>query len=172
MAVILETERLILREFVIEDAPFMLKLVNDPSWLKYIGDRNVHSIEDAEQYVLNGALKSYATLGFGFYVVVWKHSQLLIGTCGLTKRDFLDIPDFGFAFLPEFTGKGYAFEAAEATLAYAGSALGIKELAAITLPLNTRSIRLLLKLGFAFKKSLFEDREQLDLYRITLKSSI
>ena len=168
MAVILETERLILRKFVVGDAAFMLQIMNDPTWLKYIGDRNVHSVRDAEEYLINGAMQSYEANGFGFYIVLLRESLEPIGTCGLAKRDFLDLPDFGFAFLPSYTGKGFAFEVAEASLTFAGDELGLKELLAITLPKNERSIRLLEKLGFSFVKSFNEANEVVSLYRIAL----
>ncbi len=167
MAVILETERLILRHFEVRDAPFILALVNDPAWLKYIGDRHVHSIEQAEAYILNGAIKSYKDHGFGFYIVLLKESNIPIGTCGLAKRPFLDTTDFGFAFLPEYTGKGLAFEMASANLAYAIEVLDMTALIAITLPDNERSIRLLEKLGFKFEKTFMEEEEEVSLYRFT-----
>lgn len=168
MSVILETERLILRRFVVEDAPFMLALLNDPAWLKYIGDRDVHTLEAAEQYLLKGAIESYITNGFGFYIVMLKDSHTPIGTCGLAKRDFLNTPDFGFAFLPEYTGKGLAYEVASANLVYAKEILGLTELVAITLPKNDRSIRLLEKLGFSFDKTYMDNEEKVSLYRILL----
>ena len=163
---ILETERLFLRYFETADAAFMLRLVNDPAWLKYIGDRKVYSLADAEQYLLNGSIKSYGMHGFGFYGVGLKQTNELIGTCGMAKRDFLDMPDFGFAFLPEYTGAGYAYEVAKATLKYAEEALAISSLLAITLPENIRSIHLLEKLGFKRKDELEENGDTLYLYRI------
>lgn len=168
MAVILETERLVLRKFGVADAAFMLKLMNDPSWLKYIGDRNVHSIAEAEQYLIHGALNSYEVNGFGFYIVLLRDTLEPIGTCGLAQRDFLESPDFGFAFLPEYTGIGLAYEVAKANLDFAGKGLGLKELLAITLPTNERSIRLLEKLGFSYDRSLDEAGEEVSLYRKSL----
>jgi RimJ/RimL family protein N-acetyltransferase len=165
MSVILETERLILRRFVVEDASFLLTLVNDPTWLKYIGDRNVHTLQEAEQYLLQGAIESYNTNGFGFYIVLLKDSLIPIGTCGLAQRTFLDTPDFGFAFLPDYTGMGLAYEVASANLKYAKEVLGLEELVAITIPENRKSIRLLEKLGFWFDKALLENGEKICLYR-------
>jgi ribosomal-protein-alanine N-acetyltransferase len=107
--IIHETERLILRYFEVTEAPFILTLINTPSWLQFIGDRNVHTIQEAERYLFGGAIESYETNGFGFYLVQLKENLEPIGTCGLAKRSFLETPDFGFAFLPAYTGRGYAF---------------------------------------------------------------
>ena len=164
MVQILETERLILRQFELTDAPFMFALANEPAWLKYIGDRKIYSVEAAESYIRNGSMKSYADHGFGFYVVVLKDGMIPIGTCGLAQRDFLKVPDFGF--LAAYRGKGYAFEVASANLTYARTVLKIRELVAITLPSNEKSIRLLEKLGFAFSETYLEDKEELSLYRL------
>jgi [ribosomal protein S5]-alanine N-acetyltransferase len=144
---ILETERLILREFTIADASFMVELLNTPSWLQYIGERNVRTIAEAEVYLLNGSIKSYAENGFGFYAVVEKTSQQTIGLCGLTNRTNLPDSDIGFAFLPDFMCKGFGFEAAGATLDFAKSSLGLKKIIAIVQPDNGISIKLLKKIG-------------------------
>ncbi len=166
MKTILETERLILRNFDVADAPFMLELVNHPTWLKYIGDRKVYTLEDAERYLLQGSIASYQENGFGFYLVLLKDHLTPIGTCGMAKRPFLEAPDFGFAFLPEYTGLGYAYEVASANLAYAKNKLQISELLAITVPENQRSIHLLEKLGFRFEKIFLEADEEVCLYRL------
>jgi len=150
---ILETERLILREFNLEDAPFVLNLVNMPSWLAFIGDKNVHSIEDAKQYLTNGALKSYAENGYGLSAIILKDSKLPIGMCGLVKRDSLEDIDIGFALLSEYAGQGYAYEIASATLRHAKKVLGIKKIIAITNANNTSSIKLISKLGLQFEKT-------------------
>src|SRR5215211_8957085 len=113
---VLETERLFLRQFTVDDAQFVLTLLNEPSFLRYIGDKKVRNIEDARQYVLNGPVASYERNGFGLYLVELKDSHTPIGMCGLIKREELPDPDIGFAFLPEFCNKGFAFEAATAVL--------------------------------------------------------
>lgn len=100
--IVLETERLILRYQKIEDAAFILELLNDPSWIQYIGDRGVRTIDDARDYILKGALDMYARLGFGFYLTELKEGGIPIGICGLVKRDFLEDVDIGFALLPRF----------------------------------------------------------------------
>lgn len=152
MDVIMETERLILRKFTVDDALFMLELLNTPTWLRFIGDRNVHSIKEAKQFLLDDHIKSYETYGFGFYAVVIKATCELIGMCGLKKRDSLEDVDIGFAFMPDFTGKGYGFEAAGATLSYAQEALELKKIIAIVNPENADSIKLIKKIGLQFEK--------------------
>ena len=149
---ILETERLILRQFTLDDAPFILELLNTPTWLQFIGDRNVHSIEDAENYLLNGSLKSYQENGFGFYAVIEKTNIQTIGMCGLIKRDTLPDIDIGFAFLPNLIGKGFGFEIASATLDYALNVLKIKRIIAIVNPENEKSIGLIRKIGMQFEE--------------------
>src|SRR6187402_2508828 len=152
MKYILETKRLQLRQFEIKDAEFIVELVNTPGWLKFIGDRNVKITEDAIRYLQNGPMKSYQENGFGLWSVALKENRKQIGMCGILKRDSLENPDIGFAFLPEFIGKGYAFETALATVNYAKNKLGLKTLSAITIPSNEKSIRLLEKIGFTFTK--------------------
>ncbi len=161
---VLETTRLILRRLMPDDdAPFMLALLNSPGWLQYIGDRGVHTLEDARNYILNGALASYEKHGFGPYVVRLKDETTPLGVCGLFKRENLEDVDLGFAFLPGYMGQGYGFEAASAVINYAESVWGLKRLVAITVPYNTASIHLLKKLGFQFEKMirLADDAEEL-----------
>lgn len=152
MEIVIETERLILRKFTLEDAPFLLELVNTPVWLQFIGDRNVHTVEEAENYLRNGNLKSYAEHGFGFYLVVTKESNEAIGMCGLVKRDSLEDIDIGFAFMPNSIGKGYGYEAASATLDYALNVLKLGRIVAIVDPQNASSIALIKKIGLKYEK--------------------
>ncbi len=149
---IFETERLHVRRLTLDDATFILALLNDPAFLKYIGDRGVRTPGDAQAYLLNGPLASYAKHGFGLLLVTLKPDDIPIGICGLLKRDVLADVDVGFAFLPEYVGQGYAFEAATATLAYGREVLGLKRIVAVTSPNNTNSIRLLEKLGLRYEK--------------------
>lgn len=161
----LETPRLRLRKFTLADAPFILRLVNEPSWLQYIGDRHVHSIADAEQYLLKGALRSYEENGFGSGMVLLKETAEEIGMCGLFKRDYLDEVDIGFAFLPQYTGKGYGLEIAQATLDYARESLGIHRVAAFTSKDNFTSMKLLAKLGFKPAGVITLEGEELNLFK-------
>lgn len=163
---IAETKRLEISKFSIDDAGFYLKLLNTPNWIKYIGDRNVKTIKEAEDYLENGILKSYNELGFGFYKLQLKSNNTIIGTCGIIKRDTLEVPDFGFAFLPDFEGRGYGYEASVAILNFIKASCNFNKLFAITLPSNIRSISLLEKLGFNYQKRVkpFEDEAELLLF--------
>lgn len=148
---ILETERLTLRQFTAEDAPFILELVNEPSFIQNIGDRNVRSLADAVKYIEAGPVISYIRNGFGLYLVQLKESGESIGMCGLIKRAALEDVDIGYAFLPKFWSKGYAVESALAVKEQAHS-LGLRRLVAIVDPANIGSIRVLEKLGLTFEK--------------------
>jgi len=149
---VLETERLFLREFNVEDAQFVLLLLNEPSFLRFIGDKKVRSLDDARQYILSGPVASYERNGFGLYVVELKHSHVPIGMCGLLKREELPHADIGFAFLPDFWNKGFAFEAAAAVLHDARERLKLNQILAIVNPDNESSIKLLERLGLRFER--------------------
>ena len=154
MSRILETERLILRKFTSGDAAFIVELLNSPGWLKYIGDRNIKTEEEAVNYLTNGPLKSYDENGYGLCLVEKKEDAAPIGMCGIIRRDNLDHPDIGFAFLPEYNGQGYALEIAGATLSYAMNQLQLPVISAITVAENERSVRLLQKIGLTYKKTI------------------
>lgn len=161
MHYILETERLKLRHFTIDDTPFIIELLNSPAWIKFIGDRNVKTEEQAQAYLLNGPIKSYKDNGYGLSMVETAHDKTPIGMCGIINRADLEGPDIGFAFLPEYIGKGYGYEIAAATLAYAMNILKIPSVFAVTLPNNTASIKLLEKIGLHFKNNFsFPDKEE------------
>lgn len=165
MSIVFETFRLTLRRLEERDAAFILTLVNDADWLKFIGDKGVRTLDDARAYLRNGPFDMYARHGHGLYCVESKASGEAIGMCGLIKRDTLDDVDLGFAFLPQARGGGYAYEAASATMTYARETLNLRRIVAIVSPGNERSIGLLKKLGFRFEKSLRlppkEDQETL-----------
>ena|SRR5689334_1724544 len=150
--IVLETDRLILRHFNPDDAPFILALLNEPSFLRFIGDKKVRTLDDARQYISNGPIATYAQHGFGLYQVELKEAHTPIGMCGLLKREELPHPDIGFAFLPDFWNKGFAYEAAAAVLKDARERLQLDRLLAIVNPDNESSIRLLEKLGFNFEQ--------------------
>ena len=166
--IILETERLYLRKFIPEkDASYFLELVNSPGWLKYIGDRKIHTEEEARRYIEGKVMKAYVEHGYGGYTIIEKSSGKQVGHAGLYKRPVLDHFDIGYAMLPQYYGKGYAFEAASAVLKFA-KAQGQGKIYAITVAYNERSIHLLTKLGLKFEK-LFRmegDPEELSLYVI------
>lgn len=149
---VLETERLTLRKITTDDAPFLLQLLNEPSFITNIGDRNVRNNEDACRYALNGPVASYAQHGFGLYLVELKESSTAIGICGLVKRESLPDADIGFAFLPAFWRQGYALESALAVRDYAFNVLGLPRILAIVNPQNASSIRLLEKIGLGYER--------------------
>lgn len=142
----LRTERLRLRPFALDDAPFILELLNEPAFHRFIGDRQVRTEEQARDYLERGPLASYTAFQFGLCAVLTKTGKPA-GMCGILKRDGLEDPDLGFAFLARYWGRGYAQEAAEAVLAFARDARSLPRVAAITDPANRRSIRLLERLG-------------------------
>jgi len=148
---LLETERLLLRQLTTEDATFMFELLNDPSFIRNIGDRNIRTIDDACAYIVNGPVKSYEKNGFGLYLVILKETNESIGICGLIRRESLEDVDIGYALLPKFWSKGYAVEAAQATKAYAKDVVGLKRLVAIVDPVNVGSIRVLEKIGLRYE---------------------
>ena len=166
-----ETERLSLRKFTVEDAEFILTLLNEPGFLRYIGDKKVRNLEDARKYISDGPVASYERYGFGLLLVEIKESHTPIGMCGLLKRDELPDPDIGFALLADFCGKGFAFEAAKAVLQDARDRLNIQRILAITTLDNEASIDLLQRLGFTFEKvvQLSPDGEQLRLFNADLR---
>lgn len=149
---VLETSRLSLRRLTLEDAEFIFGLVNQPSWLRFIGDKNVRNLDDARNYLRSGPLDMYQRFGFGMFLVERKGDGVAIGTCGLLKRDILPEPDLGYAFLPEFWGQGYALEAAAAVLEYGHYAHELTRIVAIVSPGNERSIRVLERCGMAFER--------------------
>jgi RimJ/RimL family protein N-acetyltransferase len=163
---ILETERLSVREITETDAEFILELLNQPSFIRYIGDRGIRSAEDAKKFIENRFRESYRQNGFGLYTIEIKQDRSPIGICGFVKRDFLEFPDVGFAFLAPFERKGYAFESANAVMKYGKDVLGLKRVLAITVPDNENSIRLLEKLGFRFEELIKtpNDNEKLKLF--------
>jgi len=149
---ILETERLVIRRLSADDAEFILALLNEPSFLRYIGDKGVRNIADAVRYIQTGPLASYERFGFGIYLVELKESGEPIGMCGLIKRETLPDVDIGFAFLPNFWSRGFAFEAAAAVLNYGRAVLGLRRIVAITSPDNDPSAKLLEKIGLRFER--------------------
>jgi len=160
---VIETERLILRKLSTDDAKFILDLLNQPSFIHFIGDRGVRNLEDARQYILKGAVTSYERFGFGLYLTLLKEDQAPIGICGLVKRDTFKDADIGFAFLPQYWSMGYAFESASAVLAYATNVLGLEQVLGITTPDNQRSIHVLEKIGLKFEKMVRLPKDDVEL---------
>jgi len=150
---VLETDRLLLRRLDTDDSEFILELLNDPAWLRFIGDKGVRNLDDARDYIRNGPIAMYERVGFGLYLVEAKADGAPIGICGLLKRDTLEDVDIGFAFLPGFRAQGYAHEATVATLDYAKDALGLDRVIAITAPDNHACAKLLEKIGMRFERT-------------------
>ena len=165
---VIETPRLKIRWLEVGDAAFIYTLVNDPTWIRYIGDKNVSNLEDARTYLETGPIEMYRNLGFGLNHVSLKQDGTPIGICGLLKRESLADVDIGFAFLPEFRRQGYAFEAATAVIDHGCARLGISRIVAILTPDNLASKKLLCKLGFEFESSFKKEpnSDTLDLYVI------
>jgi len=162
-AVVLETERLSLRKLSLDDAGFILELLNEPAFVRFIGDRNIKTLEDARAYLIRGPLASYERFGFGSWLVQLKTKGEALGMCGLVKRDSLDDIDIGYAFLERFWLKGYASESAEAVKAYGMQVLGIKRLVGIVDPDNVGSIRVLEKIGLKYERLIRLNGEDKDL---------
>ena len=166
MAIRIETGRLLLTELSDDDAEFILGLVNEPSFLHYIGDRGVRTLDDARRYIGQGPAVSYQQYGYGLLRLGLKPDGTPIGMCGVLRRDTLPEPDLGFSMLPAFWSKGYAHEAAAAALTHARESAGVGRVLAITNVDNDPSIRLLGKLGFRFERMvrLGEDTTELRLF--------
>lgn len=148
----LVTPRLILRRLENDDAPFVLRLLNEPSFIENIGDKGVRSLDDARRYMREGPMAMYEQYGFGLWHTARKSDGVAVGMCGLLKRDHLPDVDIGYAYLPEFWGQGIAFEAAEAVMHHAAGKFGLRRLIGVVSEGNAGSIRVLEKLGMEFER--------------------
>ena len=151
---VLQTERLHLDRFTVEDAEFIVALLNEPTFLQFIGDRGVRTLDDARRYITDGPVTSYDRFGFGLYLVRMRDGGVPIGMCGLLKRETLEDVDIGFAFLPAYCGKGYARESAAAVKQHAKRDIGLVRLVAIVSPGNGTSISLLTALGLRYEAAI------------------
>lgn len=158
-------ERLTFRRLTPDDAPTMLALLNEPSFLQFIGDRNVRTLDDARVYIVAGPMASYERFGFGLYLALLRTTGEPIGICGLLKRDTLPDIDVGFALFPRYWGQGYATEAAAAAIAHARDAFAAPRIAAVVSPDNHASRHVLEKLGFRFERliRLSDDAPEIEL---------
>lgn len=165
---LIETERLALRNILESDAEFIMKLVNEPSFIQNIGDRNVRSLGDSKEYIASRMTASYRNNGHGLYLVELKNSNTPIGMCGLVKRDTLPCADIGFAFLPAHWSKGYAVESSIGVLNYAKNKLKMKRVLGIALPSNKPSVKVLEKIGLKHieTKKFPGDQDELGVYSI------
>lgn len=167
-----QTDRLLLKPCEEEDASFIYELMNSPKWITFIGDRNIHSVEDAQNYILEKMKPQQERLGYSNYTIIRKSDQIKLGTCGLYDREGLEGIDIGFAFLPQYEKKGYAFEAANRLKEEAFSRFGIQKIKAITAKNNLLSQRLLEKLGLSLIGTtiLPNDDEEILVYEIVNNS--
>lgn len=168
--IIIETERLTLRRLNRDDAKFILDLLNQPSWLSFIGDKNVYNLNDAKKYIELAPMTMYERFGFGLFLVCDKKTSIPMGLCGLMKRDNLDDADIGYAFLPEFWQQGFALEAVKSVLKYAKNTHKLSRVLALSKSSNAASIKLLMKIGFNFDRDLklLDDEENLQVYQLLL----
>ncbi len=170
----LETSRLSLRRLTLEDAGLMLDVWNDPAFVRYVGDRGIRTLGDAEKAMNEGVLRLYESYGYGPFRVALKSDDTPVGICGLFRHDGLEVPDLGYSTLPEHCGRGYAFEAASVVVDYARSDLGIEQLIAIISPRNEASIGLIRKLGFEFERmhTMPGDDDAVRIYARSLTSEV
>ncbi|MBU8883810.1 GNAT family N-acetyltransferase [Kaistella sp. DKR-2] len=164
----LETERLLLKPISTDDAGLILELYNSPRFIEFIGDRNIRTLEDAENYIVGKFLPQMERIGFGNYLIERKSDSMKIGAVGIFERDGLDVHDIGFSFLPEFEGQGYGFESASKLLATAFNEFGLKKISAITTKTNFSSQKLIERLGLKYIKTVRipNDEEELLYYEI------
>ena len=162
------TPRLVLRELDADDAAFILELLNENDFVRYIGDKGVRTLADAREYIAKGPVDSYVRNGFGLYAACLRDGTAL-GICGLVKRDGLTAPDLGFAFLSRHRSKGYALESAQAVLERGREVFKLRRILAVTTADNHRSIGLLEKAGFEYEGMirLGDDAEELKLFGST-----
>lgn len=168
-ASVLETARLRLREMTDADAAFMLEILNEPAFIQNVGDRGVRTVDEAVQYLRERVTASYEKFGFGSWLVETKDTGEPIGICGLIKRDALEDVDLGFSFLERFRSRGFAFEAAQATLSYGWTVAKLPRIAAIVAPHNVGSIRLLEKLGLQFERKVCLQPDQPELLLLMIR---
>jgi len=163
-----ETNRLIIRPTQIADADFLLKLLNSPKWIELIGDREVHSIEEAENYITSKMLPQLEKLGFTNNTIIRKSDHVKIGICGLFKKDSTESLEIGFALLPEFENQGFAFEAIIEMISFAKNKLNVKFVTAFTDPKNLALQKLLEKLGLRFVKALIlpDETDEVFFYKL------
>ena len=166
----LETERLRLRWLTLDDAGLMLAIWNDPAFIRHVGDRGIRTLDEARDEMVNGAMQLYEKYGYGPYRVALKDDDTAIGICGLFRRDNLDEPDIGYGILPEYCGKGYAYEASCAVMNHARTDLGLTRLVAIISPDNEASIGLIRKLGLRFERMhrMHDEEDEVCIYGMQL----
>jgi [ribosomal protein S5]-alanine N-acetyltransferase len=150
-AAVIQTRRLVLRRLELSDAAFILELLNEADFLRFIGDKGVRTLDNAREYILKGPVDSYGRHGFGLYATCLCDGTP-IGICGLVKREGLADVDVGFAFFSRYRSKGYAVESASAVLEHSRRVLRLQRIVAITSPDNAASIAVLERIGLKFER--------------------
>ncbi len=165
---VLETERLLLSRLSYDDCEFIFELVNEHSFKRFIGDKNVNSLDDARRYLREGPIMMYDKFGYGLFLVNLRGAARSAGICSLVKREAFDAPDIGFAFLERYRDNGYATESAKAVLAHGFEVLNLKRIIALADADNETSVRLLERLGFVYERKVRmpEDDHDIDLFSI------
>ncbi len=159
------SDRLKLSLITTDDHAFIKELVNTEGWIKFIGDRNIHNAEEANNYI-----NKLISTNENFYLVVRIKEDLTpIGVITLVKRSYLDHYDLGFAFLPASQGKGYAQEAATLVMEETKNKIHYNTLLAMTFRSNTSSKKLLEILGFNYKHNIKVENDTWELYQLTRK---
>jgi len=168
MECVIRTQRLDLRPFRPEDAMFIFNLMNQVSWIRYIGDRKIHSEDIARKYLEQNQIRLYNENGYGMYAMCLKGTDEVIGSCGIVVREGLETPDLGYAILEKYSGKAYTKEACKGVLEYAKNTLKFRKISAITTKDHQVSIRILMGLGFSYLKTirLPNDPEELNYYEL------
>lgn len=161
---IIETKRLILSQLSLQDVDFIYNLMNEESYIKGIGDRKISDQSKAEQYLRSGPLKSYQENEFGLLKVSLKKNLAPIGICGFLQRDYLEVPDIGYATSLSYQKQGYTFEAIRATLLFGRENLHFKKVMAITSFENEASINLLIKSGFKYSHTKVINQVESNIY--------
>ncbi len=167
---VIETERLLLTRLSYDHCEFISELVNEPSFKRYIGDKEVHSQEDAHRYLREGPIGSYEQHGYGLFLVSVRESDMPAGICGLVKREEFDDPDLGFAFLNRYRRRGYASESARAVLEHGFDELGLRRIIAMADPDNEPSVRLLQTLGFVYERKVRMPEDEYDINLFSLET--
>lgn len=164
--IIAETPRLRIRHLVADDAAFTCRLLNEPSFIANIADRGVRTEQDAVHYLVDGPVRSYKEHGYGLFLVESSTDAIALGFCGLLFREHLQETDIGFAFLPEFWGQGFAFEAASAVMHFGYGQLNLPRIVGLVSAGNIASIKVLTRLGLQFEKmvAMLPSNESVQLY--------
>ena len=160
-----------MRRLTLDDADLMFAIWNDPAFVKHVGDRGIRTLADARDALLAGAFRLYEEFGYGPYRVALTANDTAIGTCGLFRRAGFEDPDIGYALLPEFCGRGFAYESASAVLEHARTDLQLARITAFVSSENTASIALTEKLGLRFERTtrLAGEDEDVSLYSMSLR---